>query len=188
MTRIRKMKAVVCCTGESRIRPDRAELANVLKKDQNSAASACEKLLAAFPEGIRACAYGCLGGGSCEQVCRCHAIHISENGTARVDEEKCAGCGRCVKACPQHLIRLFPSEDSIRVLCSGRDPGKTARTVCGASCIGCGICEKNCPAGAIHVVDNCAQIDTSRYVSCGMCAVKCPRGVIHDRDGIFTAE
>ena len=124
MTRIRKMKAVVCCTGESRIRPDRAELANVLKKDQNSAAS--EKLLAAFPEGIRACAYGCLGGGSCEQVCRCHAIHISENGTARVDEEKCAGCGRCVKACPQHLIRLFPSEDSIRVLCSGRDPGKTA--------------------------------------------------------------
>lgn len=131
------------------------------------------------------CRYGCFGDGKCAEVCRLKAITV-ENGVAHVNEEKCVGCGLCVKTCPQKIIRLFPAEDTIRPLCSNADPGKEARAVCDNSCIGCGICEKNCPAGAIHVTGNHAVIDTEKCLACGMCAVKCPRGVIHDHDGIFT--
>ena len=102
-----------------------------------------------------------------------------------MDREKCIGCGLCVKACPQTIIRLVPREQNIVVACSSQDPGPATRKVCDAGCIACGICEKNCPMGAIKVVDNHPVIDESLCVSCGMCASKCPRGVIKDVYGIL---
>ena len=102
-----------------------------------------------------------------------------------MDREKCIGCGLCVKACPQAIIRLVPREQNIVVACSSQDHGPATRKVCDAGCIACGICEKNCPMGAIKVVDNHPVIDESLCVSCGMCASKCPRGVIKDVYGIL---
>jgi len=52
--------------------------------------------------GNKACAYGCLGYGDCEEVCPFDAIYVKENGLPEVDEDKCTGCGLCVKACPAH--------------------------------------------------------------------------------------
>ena len=175
MKRIKK-KAVIRCAGASAWKSGTESV-----RDKGS----CEAIRAAFPEGARACVWGCLGGGSCVAACRLHAISLRENGSAVVDKEKCVGCGLCVKACPQHLISLVPAENVIQPFCAGRAAAKETRLMCGAGCIGCRICEKACPAGAIHVTDNRAVIDQSRCIACGMCAAKCPRGVIHDANGIL---
>ena len=38
------------------------------------------------------CQYGCLGYGDCTRACAFDAIHIVD-GIAKVDREKCTGCG-----------------------------------------------------------------------------------------------
>ncbi len=47
--------------------------------------------------------YGCLGYGDCTRACAFDAIHI-EDGIAKVDREKCTGCGACAAVCPNHVI------------------------------------------------------------------------------------
>ncbi len=59
-------------------------------------------------------------------------------GAIRVDEERCARCGRCVVTCPQRV--LTGSE-------SGGPPAVDDEGL--ASCIRCGQCVAVCPAGAI---------------------------------------
>ncbi len=173
--RIRKI-AKIRCRGGSQLKEgiDRASL----PED-------CKAIKELYPEGISKCSYGCLGGGSCAAACRLGAISI-ENGNVPVISEKCAGCGLCVRACPQNLIELILPQRNIQTACSNMDAGKTAREACSNSCIACRICEKNCPADAVHVVDNRAVIDPQKCICCGMCAVKCPRGVIRDLYGIMT--
>jgi ferredoxin len=53
---------------------------------------------------------------------------------AKVDKEKCTGCGICVDACPQEAISL---NDVARI-----DPEK---------CTDCGTCVEECPNGALSV-------------------------------------
>ena len=145
----------------------------------------CRQALAEHPEGILECRWGCLGLGSCAAVCKLGAIKVGARGVAEVDRDKCVGCGLCVKAYPQGIIRLVPREQNIVVGCSSRDSGPETRKACDAGCIACGICVKNCPMGAIRLEDNHPVIDESLCVSCGMCASKCPRGVIKDVYGIL---
>ncbi len=139
------------------------------------------------------CAYGCIGCGACVDACKFDAIHINDIGVAQVDEEACIACGKCVRECPQNVIRLHMCANHIVVKCVNKDKGvdtKTghgARKVCTVSCIGCGLCERVCSAGAIRVVDNCAQINERKCLSCGMCAVQCPRHAIIDLRGILTS-
>jgi len=51
---------------------------------------------------------------------------------ARIDPQKCTGCGLCIEACPLEAIRL---------------EGQTA-VVDPERCTGCGICVDECPNGA----------------------------------------
>ena len=142
--------------------------------------------------GPLACAWGCLGCGSCAAACRFQAIHINEHGVAEVDEEKCIGCGACARKCPRQLIALRLQGNCIVPLCSNQERGydpktKTgARTVCEVSCIACGLCVKNCPADAIHLIENHAVIDEGACLACGMCSTVCPRRVIVDKRGVLT--
>lgn len=53
-----------------------------------------------------------------------------------IDAEECKGCGRCVEACPQKVLRMKSTLN--------------ARGVCpveylGEGCTGCAICFYNCP-------------------------------------------
>lgn len=127
--------------------------------------------------GQKACAYGCLGYGTCAEVCPFDAINI-KGGIAVVDEEKCTACGKCVKACPKKLIEIVPVNNRVSVLCKNTKSGKEVNTYCKAGCIACKICEKNCPFEAIEVTDNLARIDGEKCKSCGICVQKCPKQTI----------
>ena len=176
MNRKRKV-AVIRCSGIS--------LRERMEGD-GAGAGDCALWKASYLPGAPGCAYSCLGGGSCVEVCPRHAISLRENGSAQVDRDMCIGCGKCVKICPQQLIELVPTENTIQPFCVSEADGKETRTSCPAGCIGCGICEKSCPSGAVCVTDHHARIDQERCIACGMCAERCPRGVIHDANGIIS--
>lgn len=137
----------------------------------------CSQLSFVPNGGPKKCNYGCLGGGDCVKACQFDAIHI-ENGIAVVDESKCKSCGKCVEACPKHLIEIIPQSAKVRVYCSSKDKGPVAMKSCDVACIGCGMCQKNCNFDAVSVNDFLAKIDYEKCVSCGLCAMKCPKGSI----------
>ncbi len=60
----------------------------------------CQKVSVVPGAGEKACAYGCMGYGSCVKACAFDAIHVVD-GVAVVDKEKCVACGKCVASCPQ---------------------------------------------------------------------------------------
>ncbi len=126
------------------------------------------------------CDYGCLGFGSCAAACPFDAIHVI-NGVARVDSARCKACGKCITACPKHLIEFVPADAPHAVACSNKDRGPAVKKVCSSGCIGCRLCEKQCEAGAIKVENNVAHIDYEKCTGCGKCVEKCPAGAITKR-------
>ena len=117
------------------------------------------------------------GLGSCVKACPFDAIHIVD-GVAVVDKDACKACGKCVAACPKHLVELVPYEQKHLVQCSSKDKGKDVLSVCKVGCIGCKMCQKVCPSDAIVVEDNIAHIDPEKCTNCGLCAEKCPKKII----------
>ena len=97
-----------------------------------------------------------------------------ENGLARIDKDKCAACGLCVKACPKRIISIVPAQAKAAVRCSSHDKGALVRKVCTAGCIGCMKCVKACPSGAVKVENFLAAIDPEICTGCGACAAVCP--------------
>ncbi len=133
----------------------------------------------AYVGGRKACADGCMGGGTCISLCPYHAIAL-KNGVAYADRAICESCGLCVRECPKNLIHLIPKSAKVYVACSSHCKGKTVMDACKAGCIGCGMCAKNCPNGAITMVDNVAIIDYSKCDGCKTCIAKCPRKCIKE--------
>ncbi len=127
--------------------------------------------------GAKTCSYGCLGLGSCEKACGFGAIEIID-GIAVIDKDKCVACGKCVSACPKHIIEMLPAKNKIKVQCSSKDLGKVVMQACKVGCISCKICEKTCKFDAIHIIDGIAVIDYTKCKGCTMCANKCPKNVI----------
>lgn len=137
----------------------------------------CGKAMVVPGAGPKACSYGCMGFGSCVKACQFDAIHVV-NGVAVVDKEKCVACGKCVAACPNHLIDLVPYSAQHLVQCNSHDKGKDVKAKCDVGCIGCTLCTKQCEFDAIHMDNNVAVIDYSKCTNCGKCAAKCPAKVI----------
>jgi len=127
--------------------------------------------------GAKACAFGCLGLGSCAKVCQFDAVSIS-GGIAHIDPDKCVACGKCIEKCPKNIITLVPKKKKYVVKCSSTDKGAVTMKACSVGCIGCKLCEKNCPSSAIKVENNLARIDYSLCTNCGICAEKCPKKII----------
>ncbi len=130
--------------------------------------------------GSKACSYGCMGFGSCVNVCAFDAIHIVD-GVALVDKEKCTACGMCVAECPNNIIEMVTAKARTLVACSSYDKGKDVKTYCSIGCIGCKLCVRACEYDAIHVKDNLAKIDYSKCTNCGACVKVCPVKVIQEQ-------
>lgn len=70
----------------------------------------------------------------CVEACPSEAMYRAEDGTVKVDVEKCTMCKLCVDACPSGNVSFCHlSERVIKCELCGGDPG----------------CAKYCPAGAI---------------------------------------
>ncbi|MCI5892173.1 MAG: RnfABCDGE type electron transport complex subunit B [Clostridiales bacterium] len=163
-----KLVARVLCNGN----PDRA-----VQKYYFDGPRDCHSA-ARLGGGEKMCAYGCLGFGSCVNVCKFGAMSIKD-GVAYVDIDKCVACGACAEACPKKIIKILPLRSKYTITCKSVERGGVTRHDCQVGCIGCGICAKTCPKGAIAISDNLAVIDPSKCVNCGLCAQKCPRGAIN---------
>ena len=92
------------------------------------------------------CIFGCLGLGSCREVCPFGAVTITKDRLAVVDAEKCTACGNCVAACPRGLIKLVPSDAAFHVLCSSKDKGKVVKGYCTVGCTACKLCSRESKA------------------------------------------
>ncbi len=128
------------------------------------------------------CKNGCVGIGSCIDVCKFDAMKV-EGGDVSIDREKCTGCGACANTdvCPQLIIRMIPREATNFIPCSNKsDDDDEVRKICGYGCIGCGDCVRACPEGAVEIVDNHAVIDYEKCVGCVACTVKCKKKIIID--------
>lgn len=131
--------------------------------------------------GSKACSYGCLGCGTCKDVCQFGAIEMRD-GVAFVLKDKCTACMKCIEVCPKKIIELVPYDNQYVVKCKSNDPGKVVRSKCSIGCIGCQICVKNCPSDAFIFENNLAKIDYSKCINCGVCAEKCPTKAIYGGD------
>ena len=127
--------------------------------------------------GSSSCLFGCMGLGDCVKACDYGAVEVC-NGVAKIDPALCKACGKCVAACPNHLIELVPYDAQHLVQCSSHDKGKDVKAKCDNGCIGCTLCTKQCEFDAIHMDNNLAVIDYEKCTNCGKCAAKCPVKVI----------
>ncbi|KNF09466.1 electron transport complex protein, subunit B [Gottschalkia purinilytica] len=127
--------------------------------------------------GSKSCSYGCLGFGSCKDVCQFGAIVI-EDGIAKIDKEKCTSCGKCLEVCPKSVIELVPYDQDVFVDCNNKELGKGVKEKCDVGCIGCKICVKACPFDAMDFENNLAKINYDKCTNCMVCAEKCPTKAI----------
>ncbi len=141
------------------------------------------RLAHATQGGDKACAYGCLGYGSCVKACAFDAMYMSDNGLPVVVEENCTACGKCVEACPRDIIILVPEEQGVHIRCRNLDPGRFIRQVCSVGCRACQRCVKTCPTGAIYMQDNLARIDYDKCTNCRKCVEVCPMKTIVWQEG-----
>ena len=144
-------------------------------KEEIVAYGSCKE--AAEAGGNKLCRFACLGHGDCVNACKFGALSI-ENGIAKVDMEKCVGCGACARTCPRSVIKIMTDDVKVVVRCRNTDPGKDVRAVCSKGCLACGMCVRACEQGAIAIVDGYAQIDYEKCIGCGKCATACKFGVI----------
>jgi electron transport complex protein RnfB len=97
-----------------------------------------------------------------------------ESGLARINSNRCTGCGLCVKACPNALISIVEAGTGVYVLCKNIEKGAAVRKKCSKGCIGCSLCQKVCPAEAITLEESLARINYEKCLLCMKCIDKCP--------------
>ena len=168
-----KKVAVIFCLGTKDIAPDKFEYHGVPD---------CKAAMM-YGGGFKVCEYGCLGLGTCVEVCPFDALSMGEDGLPVVDWERCTACGICVKACPRGVIRILEADRPTRVvLCNSKARGRATRNACEVGCIGCKACVRACPQEAVVVENFLAYIDPAKCDFCGECIESCKRDIIKELD------
>ncbi len=147
------------------------------KAYQELGVHSCMEAAKIDPKTLGLCTTGCLGQGSCTEVCRFGALTMV-NGTAKVDPDKCVGCRDCTYVCPQHLINIVPYKGVKQVACASEADYADKAKVCDYGCISCQDCYSNCPNNALYMEGKHAVIDPDICEDCEVCQYMCTRGVI----------
>ena len=171
--------ALVRCSGHRIYDKDGNQIGGAKAKAHYEGIRDCLAASKVGGRGPLSCKYGCLGYGSCTEVCKYDAIHIVD-GVAQVDESKCVGCLACAEVCPRHLIIPVEPDRNVVIACSSLAKGNVTVRSCTYGCIGCGKCKKVCPKGAITIENHLAVIDYTKCDNCGLCAQVCPQHLIKD--------
>ncbi|MCI2427647.1 4Fe-4S dicluster domain-containing protein [Candidatus Acetothermia bacterium] len=162
-------RALVHCSGNS---PNLATYNGI-----NSCRAAVQ-----LASGFRECPYACLGLADCVRICPVNAITIDfEQRVARVDWEKCIGCGLCAPACPQNLIDLVPKAMPQYLGCNYQAAKEIpGRKRCAVGCIHCRICVKVSPDGEVgwNEKKDLPSFDPQRSLFAAAAIAKCPRKII----------
>ncbi len=110
--------------------------------------------------GDKACVFGCLGYADCVNVCPCDAVQMNDDNLPVINEEKCTGCGLCVKACPRNIICLIPRSQKVYLGCLTQDKAKAVKEICSVGCFACTLCAdpKLVPGGLIVMENNLPKI------------------------------
>jgi Pyruvate/2-oxoacid:ferredoxin oxidoreductase delta subunit len=94
------------------------------------------------------CCKCCCEGLKAAQRFAMHSPVLTTNFGARIDNERCCRCGRCVAACPVEAIDI-PS------------PGDSGHAqVVDDLCLGCGVCVKVCRDDAVCLVPRARRVVT----------------------------
>lgn len=128
--------------------------------------------------GDKSCRHGCLGLGSCMQVCPVDAIIYDDEGLVWVDQETCIGCEKCIGICPTQVIKMIPEDADVIVACNSRDKGKDTKANCSVGCIGCQICNRKFPDAGYKITDNLSIVGytdrgSGRLEALEKCPTKC---------------
>ncbi len=125
--------------------------------------------------GDKSCQYGCLGLGSCMQICPVDAISYDSEGLVWVDKVKCISCEKCVSICPTKVIKMIPEDADVIVACNSKDKGKDTKSKCKVGCIGCQICNRKFPEAGYKITDNLSIVGYTLRGSGRLDAIeKCP--------------
>ena len=139
--------------------------------------------------GGRACTWGCLGLGDCEQACTFDAITMNWEGLPTVNVAACTACGDCVDVCPLDLFTIEPLDNQLFVQCSSPLSGEQARSRCSVACDACARCVADAPPGAIEMVDGLPVINWDNDQRPTQRATwRCPTGAIVWLEGEQFAE
>lgn len=129
---------------------------------------------ALFYKGVKKCKYGCLGGGSCMDVCPVRAIYREKSGRVVIDRKKCISCRKCLSVCPMNIIQMIPESADYAVACSHPGKGVQTKQDCGVGCLGCSLCTKKSPDGGFFMDGFLAKIDYNKKGSRNEAVEKCP--------------
>lgn len=168
---IKRTAARVLCNGRRSVSNEKYDYQGI-----NTCAAAAQLF-----GGHKSCAYGCLGHGDCFNACPFGAITMT-GGIARVVEDRCRACGKCVTVCPKGLIELIDKTKKYSVMCRSKDKGAVTKSNCQVGCIGCKRCVKACPKEAIYMEGTLAKIDYDKCDNCGECTKVCPTMAIRVMD------
>jgi [FeFe] hydrogenase (group B1/B3) len=92
----------------------------------------------------------------CMANCPKEAI-VFINGRAKINEDRCINCGKCLDVCPFHAVIHVPVP-----------------------------CEAACPVDAIHKnARGVVEIDRDKCIHCGHCSRSCPFGAIAERSALL---
>jgi ferredoxin len=105
-----------------------------------------------------------------------HSI-VSSNWIAAVHDEKCSGCGLCVKACPPGALALEPLalEERGEPRPGGTKPKKRAALTADL-CLGCGVCATVCKKGGVAMEARPVRVFTPETTFDRMLAMAIERG------------
>jgi len=124
--------------------------------------------------GHKSCEFGCLGYGTCADVCPFGAILMGPDRIPVINRDKCTGCGLCVKACPRRIIELLPENIPVYLACSSQDKGPAVKKICKVGCISCWLCVKLSPPGAVEKNGNLPRLTYPAGVDYAAALAKCP--------------